>query len=411
MRPIALGLLARLGWRNLLRRRRRNLLFLAALMVGVAIAIFLQAIVNGMLVDMQDLAIRNMTGHAKIIHPKYRDDPDVRQSFVPTEVEQLLAAQLSGRAVWGARVHVPAVLVSERHTRGAALIGVDPDVEGDLSIYGDMRIEGRSLSQPSDRGVLIGRDLLERLQTRIGKRLVLMARGMDGRTVEAGVRILGVYDLDTNALERQYIFIGRETAQSLLGMDAAVNEIAIRWISSPASLSFVPELQAALPHLLVLDWTELQPQIAGLVEFSGNITWIWYLIVFVGLSFGLINTLLTSIHERTRELGLLQAIGMRPGAVVAQVTMESMLLVCIGLLVGLALGALCIYWLRDGIDISRWAQGAELYNMSQRMTPLFSWTDVWRSLLSCLLLGFFGSLYPAYRAVRLDPLRALRFKE
>ncbi len=155
-------------------------------------------------------------------------------------------------------------------------------------------------------------------------------------------------------------------------------------------------------------WQQLEPQFAAMFAFADVAIFIWFLIMMGALIFGLVNTLVTAVMERTRELGMLRAVGMRPGAVVVQVVTESTLIMIVGIVSGLAVGALLIWWLSGGIDLSRWAAGAELAGMSTRLTPRLFPGDLVLVAGMSLVFGVLASLYPAWRAVKIEPLEALR---
>ena len=157
----------------------------------------------------------------------------------------------------------------------------------------------------------------------------------------------------------------------------------------------------------MLDWRELAPQAAAMFLFADAAIFIWFLIMMGALVFGLVNTLVTSVMERVRELGMLRALGMRPGSVVLQVVLEAGILMLMGVAVGVALAGAVIYWLADGIDLSLWAEGVETFGMSTVLRPVALAEDVLLIVAMSLALGVAASLYPAWRAVKVRLLEAL----
>jgi ABC-type lipoprotein release transport system permease subunit len=142
--------------------------------------------------------------------------------------------------------------------------------------------------------------------------------------------------------------------------------------------------------------------------FADMAIFIWFLIMMGALVFGLVNTLVTAVMERTREFGMLRAVGMRPWAVVVQVVIESSLIMLAGVVAGLALGGGLVWLLADGIDLSRWSQGVELAGMRSLLVPHLYVADLLLVAGMSLVLGALASLYPAWRAVKIEPLEALR---
>jgi ABC-type lipoprotein release transport system permease subunit len=126
------------------------------------------------------------------------------------------------------------------------------------------------------------------------------------------------------------------------------------------------------------------------------------------LIFGLVNTLITAVMERVREFGMLRAVGMRPGAVVVQVVLESTMIMAVGVALGLLGGWLFIVWIGEGIDLSQWAEGVDMFGMRSLLVPKLMVGDMVLVAAMSLFFGFFASLYPAWRAVKIKPLEALR---
>ncbi|MGI9325971.1 MAG: ABC transporter permease [Pseudomonadales bacterium] len=402
-------MLLQLSIRNLLRHRRRNGLLLAVIVIAVAGVVLTNALIRGFQHDMADSAVANLTGHLSIVAPGYFDDPNIAHSFELTQELQQSLDQLSARSGlvmgWTARVRVPAVIMSERETRGITLVGVAQEEES-ISFLGEVSTAGAALGGADERGILIGAALAEQLETAIGRRLVLMSQGYDGSNQEAGYRIVGTFDAEGSGLEKQFAFTGRETLQKMLGT-ANVTEASVRMRREPDDGRILSELAANNPNLAVHSWQELQPQAAVMFEFADLIILIWFLIMMGALSFGLINTLVTAVMERIRELGLLRALGMQAGSVVQQVVIESMLLMLAGLVLGIGFGALLVYWLGDGIDLSRWAQGMEMAGMRSVLRPVLETKDLLLVAVLSLVLGLLASLYPARKAVNIEPLEAL----
>ncbi len=402
-------MLLQLSIRNLLRHRRRNGLLLAVIVIAVAGVVLTNALIRGFQYDMADSAVANLTGHLSIGAPGYSDDPNIAHSFELTEELRQSLDQLSANndlvMGWTARVRVPAVIMSERETRGITLVGVAQEEET-ISFLNEVSTSGAALGGADDRGILIGAALAEQLETKIGRRLVLMSQGYDGSNQEAGFRIVGTFDAEGTGLEKQFAFTGRETLQTLLGTDN-VTEVSVRMRREPDDDRILNELATSNPNLAVHSWQELQPQAAVMFEFADAFILIWFLIMMGALSFGLINTLVTAVMERIRELGLLRALGMQAGNVVQQVVIESMLLMLGGLVLGIGLGTLLVYWLGDGIDLTRWAQGMEMAGMRSVLRPVLEAKDLLLVVVLSLVLGLLASLYPARKAVKIEPLEAL----
>ena len=400
-----LTLLVQLSWRNLWRHRRRTVILLTTICFAVGSVLVFNALLRGMQVSMAETAIDNLNGHFKVLAPGYLDDPGIEKSF---EFEPIGRPELAGDAIqgWAPRVRVPAVIRSERETRGVQFVGVVPGSE-EISFLGDVAIDGEYLSGPDDRRILVGQALAQQLETGVGRRVVLITQGVDGGNRESGYRIAGVYDAVGEGIEKAFVFTGLATVQELLSVDA-VTEVSVRLAEDDQNPSVLNSLTSTFSDLDVRTWQDLEPQAAMMYEMADTTVAIWFLIVMGALIFGIVNTLVTAVMERVRELGMLRAIGMRRGAVIAQVVIESMLTMTIGISIGVVLGTLSYLWLADGIDLSAFAEGLEMTGVKPELVPKLWARDVFLVVGLSLVLGILASIYPAQRAVKVQPLDAMR---
>ena len=400
-----LKLLFQLSRRNLFRHRRRNVMLLLAICVAVAGVTVMNSLIRGMQWDMQEAAVVNLTGHLKVLAPGYLYDPNIEKSFQIAKdwKPDIPDAEMEG---WAARIRIPAVIMSERETRGIQLVGVDPAQEG-ISFLADAPYTGEFLESPEDKRVLIGEELAAQLETKVGRRLVLITQGMDGRNREAGFRIAGIYNAEGKSLEKMFVFTGVTALQKMVDADV-VTEVSIKLAGQPKEFSIKRSLVDFFIGMEVLDWQQLEPQAAAMFVFADAAIYIWFLIMMGALIFGLINTLITAVMERIREFGMLRALGMRPGAVIVQVMLESALIMTVGVAIGLVAGGLFILWIGEGIDLSQWAEGIEMAGMRSLLVPKVMVGDIVLVAGLSLVFGILAALYPAWRAVKIKPLEALR---
>ncbi|KPK55413.1 MAG: hypothetical protein AMS22_04440 [Thiotrichales bacterium SG8_50] len=404
----SLPLLATLGWRNLWRHPRRTLVILFAIVLGVWFMIFSAALMIGIVEQQLQDTIFNLTGHAQIHNPKFRDDPAIEHSM-PAPNQALLEVLNSRDVVqWSARVRLPAVAMSVRESRGVMLVGIDPQRERGLSFIGEPVVEGRALESISDNGIIIGRRMAEKLETRIGQRIVIMSQDRDKEVADRGFRIVGLFQAELEATETAYVFAGLATTQKLLGMGSDISEISLVTNSREGLDPLVARLSNAAPELESMSWQELEPLVVTAMEFYEAFMVYWYLIIFAAMGIGLTNTMLMSVFERTREIGLFQALGMRPRFIVGQVLMETLILLVIGITIGNLAGWLTTdVLLASGIDLSAFAQGTEQFNMASTMYLTLRPNDLLQINALVIALGLLASLYPAVKAARYVPVEAI----
>ncbi|MCW8877423.1 MAG: FtsX-like permease family protein, partial [Kangiellaceae bacterium] len=402
-----LPLLSALGWRNLWRRPKRTFVILFAITLGVWFMIVSAGMMIGIIEQQVRDMIFNLTGHAQVHHPDYRDDPAIEHSMLLPSKK--LQAVLNSAEVkqWSSRVRLPAVVMSERESRGVMLVGIEPLREQGLSFIGEPVVAGRALQSIDDNGIVIGRRMAEKLETQIGKRIVVMAQDKHGEVADRGFRIVGLYQAELEATETGYIFTGLSTAQKLLGM-SEISEISLITENRDEIDSLVARLSAAEPQLATQSWTELEPLMVTALEVYDNFMIIWYLIIFAAMAFGLINTMLMSVFERTREIGLFQALGMRPSFIVIQVMIETLMLLLIGITLGNLAGWFTIDVIfADGIDLTQFARGLDAFQMSSIMTFQLEARDIVTINIMVIALGLLASLYPAAKAARYIPIEAI----
>jgi ABC-type lipoprotein release transport system permease subunit len=404
----SLTIISMLAWRNLWRNHRRTIVMVSAITIGVWAMIFMTALMRGMVNDMIRDGIRALPGHVQVHHPEFRNVSSIN-NLIPAS-DSALAEKFSqaGFEGWASRVKVPAIISSERESRGVTLIGVDPLLERTLDAIGSDIAEGRSLEDINDGGVILGRKLADKLDTELGKRVVLMSQDPDNDIADRGYRVVGLFEASLEHQEEIYVFAGKATVQKMLGIEDRVTEVAVM-SEDYRDLDRATEQVTALAgdDLEVLAWQELDNYLGSMLKMMDGFVLVWMIVVFLALSFGLVNTLVMAVFERVREIGLMLALGMRPASILSQIIVESTLLLIIGLVLGNALAWASVVPLKDGIDISVVAQGMEMFGAASVLYPAQELKDTIMANVVVLVLGFLASLSPAWRASRYDPIEAI----
>lgn len=402
-------MLTTIAWRNLWRNHRRSLIMLTAIAIGLWGMIWMTALMRGMVDQMIDSSIRTLSGHIQIHAEGFLDDPSIEHSLPPAIDNPALLALLESPHVthWSERIRVPAVIRSERDVLGVTLVGINPQQESGLSFIADSVTEGEYLEDAHDSHILVGRKLLERLETKPGRRIVLMSQDPDNNIAERGFRIGGIFDTELQATETSYVFTGIETARAMLKMGSGVSEISLLGPDYRNLEALAADVRMAAGKADTRTWLELDTYMASMLDVMDGVIVIWFGIIFLALSFGLVNTLLMAVFERTREIGLLQALGMPPANILFMVLVESVIMLLIGLLAGNLLSWLTILPIQDGIDISAVAAGLEWAGMSSTLLPAVKSSDVLLANAIVLVLGIAASLFPAWRASRKVPVEAI----
>jgi ABC-type lipoprotein release transport system permease subunit len=406
-----LGIYLQMAWRNVWRNRRRTLVILTAVVIGVWSMICVGALSRGIADQMVQNGIATLTGHLQIHRRGFRSDPVVENSMTdPAAVLARLPALLPPGSRWSVRVRVNAVAANARHSGGVTLVGVDPAREAQVSFIGGGVTTGVFLPPDVPWAIVVGRALAEQFDTRPGRKLVLMSQDTEREIASRAFRITGVFDAEMAATEKQFVFVNLAQAREMLNLGGGASEVAIV-LPDPRLVDTVAHrLRTALAseRCEVHTWQELLPLVTAILKMYDVFIFLWFLVVFVAMSFGIVNTTLMAVFERIREFGLLRALGMKPSGIVASVLTESLMLLALGSGLGNALGLASVLALSErGIDLSAMAAGLEFAGMGRVIIPRIVTLDLALANGVVLVLGAVVSVYPALKAARVTPVEAL----
>jgi ABC-type lipoprotein release transport system permease subunit len=417
--------LFRLALRNLRRYARRSGLTAAAMILGGALMIFSLTLGDGGHEDWIDSGARMGSGHLSIQTPAFRLSRKIEDRLT-AEARSAAEAALA-RAGIAPRVTavVPQLAVgglasSASGARPAQIVGVDPIAESDFSILDDKLIEGRYLEPDDEASAYVGAGMIEGLDLRLGSRLVLTAQGADGEIAEELVRVVGIYRTGVPEIDQTLIHIPLGTAGSWLNSGDDVTTVAILVDRSSSVEPIARALRTELfdpietGQLNVLTWRQSSPQLDAAVKIDDLGNYVWQGIMFGIIALGIVNTVLMSVMYRKREFGLLQALGFTPRQTGGLVMTEGLILTALSGFIGVALGLfLTWFFLRDGLDLSfTWDESFNFSGVAidPVIVPLFTAKRIVQSLVFILIIGTVASVYPAYRATRIDVAEAMKFE-
>jgi len=397
----------RLALRGLGRQPRRSGIVITATAVGLAALLFAMAFQFGLIVQMVETAIRTEIGDLQAHAPDWSDaaplESRMRGSVVLPAFEQ--AGALRGVAP---RLRGEALAQSPRASVGVRVLGADPEREPQVSTLASYVAGGEWLGATPSRLVL-GEGLARRLGVGLGGKVVLSVQDARGDLTGEAFRVGGLLRPPSRALDESVVVVRIDEAQRLFGVPGEISEVALA-ARDPQRLEAAKREAAAIigAAARVETWRELQPLLVAMIDVFDQMGWVVYAAIFVAMAFGIANVLLMSVFERTREIGVLLAIGMPPARMVAIVAAESLVLVAVGVALGFGVGFLSIWAMRDGIDLSVWSVGLRAYGVPTLIVPVARSGDVWSPLWVATATALLASLWPALRAVRTRPAAALR---
>lgn len=402
-----LAILFPFAWRNLWRNRRRTLITLLVVSVGVWSILAFNSIIRAWADSSLAGSLKNMTAEAQLHAEGYLDDPDITHNFATPDGKLETLLNSTNITAWAPRLRTPAIIRSEYETLPITLVGVIPQREAGVSFIADAVKQGEQLQNGDDDGVLIGRHLAKRLKTRVGKRIVIMANDAQGKLQERGARVKGIFS-SLQGMEDGFMFIGLQPAQRFLNVEGRLSEIAL--MTSPQiSLSTVlNELRDAAPQLEVKSWEQLQPMTKGINDLTEGFIYVWLWVMFVLIAIGVVNTQLMAVFERTREFGLLQALGFRPSWVMIEVLLEALQIIGFGVFLGALSAYLTVYALQGGISLGGLSAGADFLGIERVLYPRLEAGEFVTTIVVIWGLGVLTALWPARRAVRFNAIEAMR---
>ncbi len=283
-----------------------------------------------------------------------------------------------------------------------------PKQEQRLSRLPHQITEGLFLESADGKGIVIGAKLARRLQTQLDKRVVIMSQDPQNNIADRGFPVVGIYTASLKSVEERYALVGLKTAQEMLKVGDKISEVEVQGSSFRKVDEFYHQLEQRLPDREVLPWYQLDTYLGSMLKVMDGFVLVWIVVIFLALSFGLVNTLVMAVFERVREIGLIMALGMRASTVMMQVLSETLFMLLLGLALGNLLVAATIIPLRDGIDLTVVAQGMEMFGATPRLYPALYFSDWCLANGLVVVLGLMAGVLPAYRASRYDPVTALQ---
>ena len=420
-----MGKTTTMAWRNLWRNWRRTAIALIAIVLGLVLLLLFDGLIRGSDQAIFGNAVKLYGGNIQVQAPGFRDKAGRLPLLPLTDAEAVVTAALNRPPVAVAGVGTsqaqPDVLAAARriHTGGlitnregafpVAITGIEPEIEKSLSIQAGNVSAGRYLLAEDGDALFIGQGLARLLNAGVGDRVTLIGRSTDQTMRQRSMTIVGIYDLGMDEAERGAVFITLAEAQTLYNLRGQVTEVAITLRTVGQEELVIADLQRALPGYEIDSWATLRPEITETLRTKLAFTTIFGLIVIFIASIGILNIQLMAVFERTREMGVLAALGMKGQQMMNLFLWEGVFIGLIGALVGCLLGAGLVGLMGSvGLEIPIAAGMGEIsVLMGSRLYPSIALADTINRGLTVVLIVGVASLYPAWQAARKQPAEAL----
>jgi ABC-type lipoprotein release transport system permease subunit len=398
-----------LAWRNIWRNPRQSLVLIAAISMGVLCSLFIVAFYSGMVVQRVDSVIKKELSHIQIHHPMFKDELDPAFQIAQSDSIADALSSLENVQAVAKRIRLQGMVSSPAGSSAIILNATNPEAEQNTTGLRNRMTNGSYLDTPMRQAVLISEHLLAKLKTAVHRKLVFTFQNSEGEVVSAAFKICGTFKSNSKPFDLMNVFIRLEDLRSLQGNKKDLNEIAIL-LKDRNDLEKIQNLiREKLPDYKVENWQELSPEMRLLVSTFQETMYIFMAIILLALSFGITNTMLMSVVQRTREFGMLLAFGMKKSRIFLMILLETFLIMLCGLPLGIlmALGII-FYYGKKGINLEIYNKTMESFGYDTIIYPVITADHLINMLALISLLVLVSALGPARRALSLKPVEALR---
>ena len=400
----------KIAFRNIIRNRKRSLITISAVGFGLGALIFIWSFVEGAHRQMIENYTSLLTSHIQIHQAGFHQQNKLELNIADAPALLATVRQVPEVLAAAPRVKADGLISSSEASSGVLIMGIDPELEPTVSSIGRKVIGGGFIEDAASDQMVLGKTLARNLNVAIGDKLVIMSQALDGSIAAGAFHIQGLMDTGAEEIDKGVVLVPLKTMQDLFVMPGRVSEIAVRVRSGAEAPRAAAVLRGVLPAgLEVLPWQQVSPMMQQWIEFDNAFIWIIVLVVMIIVAIGILNTVLMGVLERTREFGILLALGTTHKEIVAMVAWESVFLGLIGSLSGMALGlALSGYFSQAGINLSIFTSALNSLYMDAVVYPAIDMHYVLISVLLVLTTSVVVSIYPAWHAANLKPVEAIR---
>ncbi len=408
-----MGNLFKLAWRNVWRNRRRSFLTMGAILFSVIIITLTRSLQTGTYDVLESQAIRLVSGDMQIQHRGFNEEPSLNLHL--SEDALPWASMLEQPWVYASarRIQGAGLLSADNGSAGAMVLGIEPELERRVTLFGQRATRGELL-MPGDRvAAVLGDQLARNLQVVPGDTVAILTQGYRGALGAELYAVKGTIQTGSTELDRALMLLTLEDAQELFSMPGGFTQVVLRTTNFREADTNAQALASQIDdeNYAVLDWDTLMPELRQMIvlDNASNLIFIGFLVIL--LWFEIVNTTSMSVMERMRELGVMQAVGMRPRDLAGLVFIELTIKIVLGLLVGLVVAGAMVWYLKD-VVIRLPAEVLKMYeNFGMAIDGIYFGASTAMLIEPVVAVGVAALLaivYPVVRVLRLEPARAMR---
>ena len=397
-----------MAWRNIWRNKARSIVIMVSVAIGLLAGISVLALYKGMMKSRVRTVIDTETGHLQIHNVQFKKD--YAPQFVIDSFDTVISTirSMPSVKIAAGRTIVQGMLAATSGSAGVQINGVIPGLEGKLSRLNEKIITGRGLEGVKKNQIIIGKKLADKMKLKQGSKLVLTFTDSSENLISAAFRVVGIYQSENAPLDELNVYVTAVDLNQLLQING-YHEIGVLLQNDFDVGSIEKQLQHRFPFLLVESWQKLSPETDLMVKTVDTYSYIIMMIILVALAFGILNTMLMSVLERIREIGMMVALGTSRLRIFLLVLMETVFLTLAGTPLGFGIGYLLVnHYERYGLDLS--GMGKEMmasFGFSTMVYPSFPWEKLPGVTIMVITTALVSCLLPALKALKLRPAEAL----
>jgi putative ABC transport system permease protein len=387
------------------------MIVISAIALGVAAACFSAALMFGMASQKINAAIGNEVSSIQLHHPDFLDNYDIQDSIAQPEHVAEVISHMQGVKSVSERSVITGMIMSASSSAGIRINAVDPNAEKLVTnIHSDFCSTcGTYLNVGKHNQIIISSKLAEKLKVRVKSKIILRFQGIAGTIIDGAYKICGIYKTSNGVFDEINVFIDRKELSAQLNNQLPVNEIAVMLSNNDRVVQTATLIRSANPHLSVLTWDQLQPELGLLTGLLTVSLFFLQAIILAALAFGIVNTMLMVVLERIHELGMLVAIGMNRLKLFRLIMLETVFLSVTGGFFGISISILVTTLAaHTGIDLSSLAKGIESLGFDSIIYPEIRMSFFIGTTILVIITGILSSIYPARLALKINPADAVR---
>lgn len=403
-------IILKIAWRNIWRNKMRSLIIMLSIAIGIFSGIMLLALYKGMMRSRVKTVIYAELGHLQIHDTNFKKDfePKFILEYGDSIVKQLL--KIPEVNAIATRTITMGMLSTTTGSAGIQINGVNAKDENEVSML-DQKIKKGTLFTSAKRNeILIGNKLANKLKLDIGHKLVLTFTDIQNNLVSAAFRVAAIYASDNAPLDERNVFVKQADLNELIGIANQFHEIAIILKQDEQLDQVETHLKKIFPYQQVESWKTISPETNLMVYTVDISSYIIMAIILFALAFGIINTMLMAVLERTKEIGMMMALGMNQLRLFLLILFETFFLTIAGLPIGIFFAwAVVTYYHIHGMDwLSRGKDMMNSFGFNTTIYPEFPFEKLNMTIWFVLFTALISCIYPALKALQLKPVDALR---